>query len=138
MRFKHFLINEDAAYLGQKIGDILNAVHDLVENGKSMGTRQLVKNSEQIVNQIRGILHTHWTKADEKILVSLQKAAAAIMRAIKEKGDINEVLPSVADELEELSTKMGTPTNDIGVPEKKSVDDDEQPENNMPNEPVES
>ena len=66
--FKQYLLNEDRAYFGERIGDVLNAVEDLVDNGNSMGTRQLVKKSEVIVNQIRRILHTNWPKKEEKNL----------------------------------------------------------------------
>ena len=44
--FKGFILNEGRAYLGIRIGDILNAIQDLEQNAKGMGTRQMVKNAE--------------------------------------------------------------------------------------------
>lgn len=114
MAFRSFLLNENKLYLGQKIGDILNALHDLVENMQGMGTRHLVANAEQIVNRIRRILHSNWGKEEIKYLASLQKAGAAIMRAIEEKDDLTGILPGVAQELQNTMNQLGTPQNDLG------------------------
>lgn len=117
--FKYFLLNEDKVYLGQKIGDILNALQELVENGKAIGARQLVKNSEAIVNQIRRILHSEWQKEDEKYLKSLQKIGVSIMRAIDEKDDLNSILAGASSALEKVQGDLGTPINSLSTPEGK-------------------
>ena len=119
MKFKDFLLNEDKVYFGEKIGDILNSLHDLVENGKNMGARNLIKSSEEVVNQIRAILHSHWSKSEQKYLKRLQKVGVAIMRAIEERDDLGEILPGCAEEVEHISQKIGKPMNDLGVPEKE-------------------
>jgi len=75
IKFKDFLLNESKVQLGRRISDILNAMQDLTQNTKSMGTRQVNKNSEKIVNQIRRILHTNWPKVKEDNLKPLQKQA---------------------------------------------------------------
>lgn len=117
MEFKQFLLNESHAYLGQKIGDVLNAVEDLDENGKSMGMRQVMRNAEGIVNQIRRILHSSWPKTENKTLKKLQKAAVSLARALdpkkkkEEQDDIYSIVASVKNELEKLSGKMGVPVN---------------------------
>lgn len=117
MEFKQFLLNEGHAYLGQKIGDVLNAVEDLDENGKSMGMRQVMRNAEGIVNQIRRILHSSWPKTENKTLKKLQKAAVSLARALdpkkkkEEQDDIYSIVASVKNELEKLSGKMGVPVN---------------------------
>ncbi len=49
MKFKEFLLVEQREYLGEKIGDVLTGVQELLTGGKQIGTRQLVKYSEFIV-----------------------------------------------------------------------------------------
>ena len=120
--FKNFLLNENKEYLGQRIGDILTAVQDLSQNSDGMGTRQLVVNSERIVNQIRRILHSNWSKPEMKFLEVLQKVGVSIARAIEDKDDLAEILPSVSEELEKLVSKMGVPVHSLGVPA-NDVDD---------------
>ncbi len=117
MHFKEFILNENRAYFGQRVGDILNAVADLDDNGKSMGVRQTVRNAEAIVNQIRRILHTNWPRQEQKNLKKLQNAAVAIAKCIDpqvskaEKDDIYDVIASVKSQLDELSGKLGVPLN---------------------------
>lgn len=108
------------------MGDILNAVQDLEENGKSMGTRQLLRNAEAIVNQIRRILHTNWPKSEEKHLKKLQKIAVALARVLDpkvekgEKEDIYEIISASKQELEEVADKLGVP---ISEPEEEAPQD---------------
>lgn len=106
-------------YLGQKIGDILNALTDLQENGKSMGLRQLSDNAQTIVNQIRRILHSVWRKEDIKNLAAIQKVGVAIMKAIEEKDDMLQVIADSSQELQKVVSAMGTPLNNLGIPEKE-------------------
>jgi len=131
MSFKYFLLNENKVYLGQRVGDILNAVQDLEENGSSMGTRQMVKNAEGIVNQIRRILHTNWPKDQEENLKRLQKAGVAVARAIEEKDDLEGVITSVKGELEEVSGDLGVPIQQMGKPEKGKEPEAEGEEETM-------
>jgi len=121
--FKDFLLNEDKAYLGQRVGNILSAIQDLVQNSKGMGTRQLVRNSETIVNQIRRILHTHWPQEHEETLKGLQKAAVAISKAIEDKDDLEGILQSSAQEVQGLMGDMDVPINQLG-----GAPDQEQPQ----------
>jgi hypothetical protein len=114
--FKDFLLNEDKAYLGQQIGNILSATQDLVQNSKGMGTRQLVRSSETIVNQMRRILHTHWPQQHEDDLKRLQKAAVAIAKSIEDKDSLEEILQGAAQELEGLMGDMDSPVNQLGSP----------------------
>lgn len=73
MRFKQFLLNENKAYLGQKVGDILTAVKEINDDSKTMGSRDLVRFSERVVNQIRRILHSNWSKEEKKFLLTCKK-----------------------------------------------------------------
>lgn len=127
MDFKYYLLNEDRVNLGQKIGDLLNASQDLEENGASMGMRQLAKNALGIVSQIRRIIHSNWTKEQEKYLRKLQKVGVAIMRTIEEKDDLKEILPSVSQELQSIQTELGVPLNKLATPQ-----EDKTPEETLP------
>jgi hypothetical protein len=127
IQFKDFLLNEDKAYLGQRIGNILSALQDLVQNAKGMGTRHLVQSSETIINQIRRILHTHWPQEHEDGLKRLQKVAVAISKAIEDQDDLEGILQSGSQELEGLLGDMDTPVNQLTSP----------PEEEQPKEPAE-
>ena len=41
LTFKTFLLNEQQAYLAQKVGNILSAVQDLKNDAKTMGSKNL-------------------------------------------------------------------------------------------------
>jgi len=110
MSFKNFLINEDKAYLGHKVSDVLTALHDLQDDMEHMGTRQVTRLADDIVNRIRKILHGQWSVKQQKHLESLQKAAVALKKTIEDKGNVKDVLPDVTQELEGLSTKLGVKT----------------------------
>jgi hypothetical protein len=121
MKFKEFLLTEGRQFLAHKIGDILTAVHELLSGGKQIGARQLVKHSEGVVNHIRKVLHTSWSRSDQKYLKKLQKCGVALMKTIDEKGDLQQTLNGVRSELEKLSGKLGEPVNKLANPP------DEQP-----------
>jgi hypothetical protein len=119
MNFKYFLLNENRVHLGEKIGDILSAVNDLTDEGANMGARQMVKFSEKIVALIRRILHSNWPRTEEDTLKRLQKVAYNLMLAIdpkdkNEKVDLNDLMPSVQQELQDIVSDLGTPINRLG------------------------
>lgn len=115
MKFKDFLINENEAYLSQKIADILSALQDLNENAPNMGIRHLISNSQTIVNQIRRIIHSHWPQTEENKLLILQKCGVAIMKTIEEKEDLLNILKSCQKTLEDLISEDKTPVNRIAT-----------------------
>ncbi len=117
MEFKSFLLTEGHEYLAHRIGDILTSVHELVSAGKQVGTRQLVRQSELIVNQIRKVLHSSWGRGDIKHLKKLQKCGVAIMKSIEEGGELADTLNSVRGEIEKVVEKMGMPINHMGTPD---------------------
>ena len=127
------MLNEEsssrAGFLAQKIGDLLSALQDLDQNADHIGTRQQVKNAEEIVNYIRRILHTHWEKEEEEYLRILQKVGVAIMRAIDEKDDLPSIIASSTHEIEKIMSDMGVPINNLGSPEES------EPDLNEPNVP---
>lgn len=116
MKFKNYLMNEAKNYFGERIGDILSALHNLKEDAPNMGARHLIKASEQIVNQIRSILHSNWGKEEEKYLKKLQKAAVAIMKAIEEKDDLITILGSATAEIEQVVADLKIPISNLATP----------------------
>lgn len=124
MRFKEFLLNESKAYLGQKVGDILTAAQELQQDSGNMGSRDLTRFSERIVNQIRRVLHSNWPKEEKKHLVSLQKIGVALMRSIDKKDDLPGVIASVSSSLEKLVADLGTPINKFATTDTPPTRDD--------------
>ena len=122
--FSDFLLNENRAYLGQRVGDILAATQDITQNAQHIGTRQLVKNAEGVVNQIRRILHTNWPKEEEKNLEQLQKIGVAVAKSIEDKDDLPGIMAGAQAELEQLTDKLGAPLNKLGSPEGVEEPDD--------------
>lgn len=115
--FVGYLLTENRSQLGQRVGDVLNGLQDLQQNGKAMGTRQQINNAETIVNQIRRILHTNWNKENEKYLPNLQKVGVAIMKAIEEKDDLMGIVAGSTSEVQELLDKLGVPVNSLATPD---------------------
>ena len=124
MRFKQFILNETNAYFGQKVGDILTASQELSDDSKNMGTRDLIRFSERIVNQIRRILHSNWPKEEKKHLLTLQKVAVALMKSIEDKDDLPGTIAGSVSMLEKLVGKLGVPINKLGTDDKTPDEDD--------------
>lgn len=123
MRFKLFLLNEQQAYLGQKVGDILTATQELRDDVKNMGSRDLIRFSERIVNNIRRILHSNWPKEEKKHLAVLQKVGVALMKAIEEKDDLASVISGSASTLEKLVSDLGIPIHKLATTDKPEEQD---------------
>lgn len=116
-RFKLFLINEERNFLGRKIGDVLTAMQDIQQDMPNLGSRHLTKLGEDLVNQIRAILHSRWSPKHEKDLRELQKVAVAIMRTIDERGDLREIIPTATQVLQTVSGKLGAKVNNLKAPD---------------------
>jgi hypothetical protein len=117
MKFKYFLLNENKTFLASRIGDILNALQDLSDNYKNMGSRIVIRNAQAIVDQIRRILHTKWPDSEKNNLENLQACGVAIMKCIEEKDDLEMVLSACVDTLNKSVENMETPINNIASPE---------------------
>jgi hypothetical protein len=103
MEFKNYLLQENRAFLDQRISDILSAVQDLNDSAENMGVRHLMSNAKKIVKQIRRTIRTHWPESEEPRLKRLQKCGVAIMKAIEEKDDLQSVLKACQENIEEIS-----------------------------------
>lgn len=121
-RFKLFVINEEKSFLGHKVGDILTSVQDLQSDMENLGTRHLSRFAEEIVNQIRKILHDNWSPKTQKHLKDLQRIAVALQKTIDDKGDVREILPAIVKSLEDLSGKIGVKINNLKAPEMPGED----------------
>jgi hypothetical protein len=115
MRFKEFLINEQQAYLGQKVGNILTAVQELQADAPNMGSRELVQYTQQIINQIRPILHSSWPREEKKFLITLQKVGISLSKAVEEKGDLPSKISGASGVLEKLVADLGVPINKLNT-----------------------
>ena len=112
-RFKSFLINEEQSFLGHKLGGVLTSIHDLEDDMGGMGTRHISKVVEDIVDQIRKILHSQWSTKQQANLKELQKIAVALMKAVEEKDNLKEIIPQISQLLGKISGKLGVKTNSL-------------------------
>jgi len=99
--------------LAQKVGNILTAVHELRDDAKNLGTRDMITYSQRIVNQIRRVLHSSWPKEEMSHLLVLQKVGVALMKSIEEKDDMPGIIQGVSDTLEKLVADLGAPINKL-------------------------
>src|SRR5688572_14890888 len=116
-RFEQFLLNESRSFLGHRVGDVLTALQDLEEDMPNLGSRHLTKLADEVVVQIKKIVHGSWEAENRKYLIDLQRVGAALARTIEERGDLKEVVPACAAALQELSGKLGVRVNDLKAPE---------------------
>lgn len=121
-RFKEHLLNEERSFLGHKVGDVLTSMQDVQNDLENLGTRQLTRMAEDLVNQIRKILHGSWSPKSFKHLKELQRVAVAIQKTIEEKGDLKEILPAATQTVQDLSGKLGVKVNTLKAPEMPGED----------------
>jgi hypothetical protein len=124
-RFKTYLLNEEKSHLGHRVGDVLTAVQELQNDLGGMGVRQTSRICQEIVDQLRKILHGSWTAKQMPQLKQIQKIAVALMKAIDEKNDLRELIPSISQELGAISGKLGVRTNDIESMPSQDVSQDQ-------------
>lgn len=116
MSFKLFLLNEEKNYLGHRIGDVLTAAQELEQDMDNLGSRHLNRLADNVVNQIRKILHGHWGSKSQKHLQKLQRIAVAIKKTIEDKGDLKQILPTAVQELQNISGQLGVKVNSLQAP----------------------
>ena len=117
------MLNEERGYLGQKVADVLTSMQDLQTDMENLGARHLTRLAEEVVNQIRKILHSQWAAKNHKHLEELQKIAVAIQKTIDEKGDLKSILPAATQSLENLSGALGAKVNDLQAPAQEDGED---------------
>ena len=95
--FKEFLINENKVLLYQRVADILNALQDLSENYKGLGTRRATEAAKNIVNVIRSniLQNNKWPNSEINNLKIIQSCAVALMKSIEENTEENDLETSI-------------------------------------------
>lgn len=121
--FKQFLLLENEQFLAVQMNNVLQDLQDLQDEIENIGTKNLVKTSQLIANNIRNIIKSHWEISTNKPLVSLQKCGVAILKAIQEKSDLKDVFPSLIEEIQKAISQMKEPVNRIANPSAKSEKD---------------
>ena len=121
--FKQFLLLENEQFLAVQMNNVLQDLQDLQDEIENIGTKNLVKTSQLIANNIRNIIKSHWEISTNKPLVSLQKCGVAILKAIQEKSDLKDVFPSLIEEIQKAISQMKEPVNRIASPSAKSEKD---------------
>lgn len=117
--FKQFLICENEQFLAVQMNDVLDDLQNLQDEINNIGTKNLVKTSQLIANNIRNIIKSHWEISTNKPLVSLQKCGVAILKGIQEKSDLKDVIPSLIEEIQKAISQMKEPVNRIASPSSK-------------------
>lgn len=74
MEFKTFLVTEQKNYFSDKVSNVLTSIQQVISSGKQIGTRQLIRDSEQVVNQMRRILHSSWSNLEKNIFLLCKNA----------------------------------------------------------------
>lgn len=114
--FRSFLLTEERAYLGQKVGDVFTAVQGLNKDAPHIGKRHMMRLIKNIVGQIRRILHSNWTFEEQRYLKTLQKIGVAMMKGLDDNEDLPTLIGSVNAELEKLTNDIGEPINNLAAP----------------------
>ena len=123
MRLKEFLLNEEKSHFGHRVGDVLTTVQDLQNDMENMGSRHLSRLSDQIVDELRKIIHGTWGDNQKKHLKPLQRAAVALKKAVDERDDLKEIIPTVSQELQNVLGKLGVRVNNLNAPEEQGAGD---------------
>jgi hypothetical protein len=127
MEFKNYLLSEQKEYFADKVNTVLTGVHEFLQAKNQMPAKHMLRNGEDIANQIRKILHTSWPRSEHKYLKVLQKCGVALMKSIEDKGDMLDVINSVRSELEKLTQKLKIPANKLGTGEEETPKRPEPP-----------
>jgi len=114
-RFRRYVLAEQTEFLGKQIGDILSALKSLAEDAGRLGQRQIIRVSDQIVDDMRRILKGRWPSEDYRHLQELQKVAVYLKKACdSNEKPLTEVVQACKAAIEALVGELGTPINDAG------------------------
>lgn len=114
--FSAFLLNEDKSHLGHKVNDILTSMQDLLDDMDNMGTRHFNRLVDELVNELRKVLHSQWSAQNHKYLSEIQKIAVALKKTLEDKGDLKEIFPAAVQVMQGLAGKLGIKANDLQAP----------------------
>jgi hypothetical protein len=141
MDFGEFLINEEKQHLGHRVSDILTGLQDIQNDMENLGSRHLARLADQITDEIRKVLHGTWGEKQTKSLKTLQRVGVALKKAIEDRDDLKEIIPTAAQELQTVLHKLGVRVNDLKAPEENTgqevqpSDFEQSPEPQQPQQP---
>ena len=121
-RFSMYLINEDKSHLGHRINDILTSMQDLQDDMDNLGTRHFNRLVDELVNELRKVIHSQWSTQNHKHLEGIQKVAVALKKTLEDKGNMKEIFPAALQTLQSVAGKLGVKVNDMQAPEMEGED----------------
>jgi hypothetical protein len=131
--FRSFVLNENRAFLGEEIGNILTSLQEIQEEASKIGTKNLVRFTDKIVCQIRSLLGGHWSGEDIKFLKSMQKVGIALAKALEENDSLDQVISGAISEIESTLKSMNVPVNNLAVTPKEAGSSPQiEPANTLP------
>jgi hypothetical protein len=124
MNFKQFLLTENKADLGIRIGDILNSLEDLSQEIDKKG-KSLTVFAEDIVARIQAIIRADWPRDLKQYLVQIRNAVLVICKSLdgSNKMPLPEAIKVFQNGLKKVADGLGTPITDIGTPPSKQPEE---------------
>jgi hypothetical protein len=120
MRFKEFLLKENEDnYLEVKIGDILSALQNMLEDSGVMSKKDVSDNLVSVANKIKPLLNSG--NKNLKALKTLQKVAVAIYSGVDNGDDPKTIIQICTTELESLLSGSGSTINKINRKETEGL-----------------
>jgi cell division protein YceG involved in septum cleavage len=120
MRFKEFLLKENEDnYLEVKIGDILSALQNMLEDSGVMSKKDVSDNLVSVANKIKPLLNSG--NKNLKALKTLQKVAVAIYSGVDNGDDPKTIIKTCTTELESLLSGSGSTINKINRKETEGL-----------------
>ena len=120
MRFKEFLLKENEDnYLEVKIGDILSALQNMLEDSGVMSKKDVSDNLVSVANKIKPLLNSG--NKNLKALKTLQKVAVAIYSGVDNGEDPKTIIQICTTELESLLSGSGSTINKINRKETEGL-----------------
>lgn len=119
INFKNYLLIENKTLFSQRLGDIMNALQELLNNPIKIGKD---KSAKKIADEIRSrFLKTKWSSSLEGNLIILRNCAANILMSLDPKKenrkDLESVLKACLNKLQQMSSNLDAPINNITSPE---------------------
>ena len=111
--FRSYVLNENRAFLGKEIGNILTSLQEIQEEASKIGT--------------------NWSGDDIKFLKSMQKAGIALAKALEENDNLEQVISGAISEIESTLKSMNVPVNNLAVTPKEAGSSPQiEPANTLP------
>ena len=114
-RFRRYVLREQNEFLGRQVGDILSALQSLSDDSASLGSRQMVRVADQIVDDMRRVLKGRWPAEEYQSLEELQKVAVFLKKSCDTNAKpLPDVVRACKAAVQALAGRLGTTLNDAG------------------------